>query len=136
MLRKWFYGVGTAGHYPQPRVKGHPHEEESLFLGRCQRGPVVLLAGRQGAARDVGCDIGKQRILVMLRWGEGDLEKPWRVRHPSALTRLRDLLVELSRGRRLRIGMEPTGTYADPLRQLLADAGLLVLRVGTKAAHD
>jgi transposase len=95
-----------------------------------------LLAGRDGAALDVGCDIGKQRILVMLRWGEGDLEKPWRVRNPSELTRLRDLLVELARGRRLRLGMEPTGTYGDPLRQLLADAGLVVQRVGTKAAHD
>ncbi len=95
-----------------------------------------LLAGRQGAAVDVGCDIGKQWILMMLRWEEGDLEKPWRVRHPSALTRWRDLLVQLSRGRRLRIGMEPTGTYGDPLRQLLADAGLLVPRVGAKAAHD
>jgi transposase len=95
-----------------------------------------ILAGREGAALDVGCDIGKQRVLVMLRWGEGDLEKPWRVRNPSELTRLRDLLVELSYGRRLRIGMEPTGTYGDPLRQLLADAGLTVQRVGAKAAHD
>jgi len=95
-----------------------------------------LLAGREDAAVDVGCDIGKHNVLVMLRWGEADLEKPWRVRNPSELTRLRDLLVELSRGRRLRIGMEPTGTYGDPLRQLLADAGLRVQRVGTKAAHD
>jgi transposase len=95
-----------------------------------------LLAGRSGAALDVGCDIGKQRVLVMLRWGEGDLEKPWRVRNPSELPRLRDLLVELARGRRLRIGLEPTGTYGDPLRQMLADAGLTVQRVGTKAAHD
>src|SRR6266851_3767000 len=85
-----------------------------------------LLAGREDAAVDVGCDIGKHNVLVMLRWGEADLEKPWRVRHPS----------ELTRGRRLRIGMEPTGTYGDPLRQLLADAGLRVQRVGTKAAHD
>src|SRR5216683_2600364 len=95
-----------------------------------------LLAGREDAAVDVGCDISKHNVLVMLRWGEADLEKPWRVRNPSELTRLRDLLVELSRGRRLRIGMEPTGTYGDPLRQLLADAGLRVQRVGTKAAHD
>src|SRR6266851_4227018 len=79
-----------------------------------------LLAGREDAAVDVGCDIGKHNVLVMLRWGEADLEKPWRVRNPSELTRLRDLLVELSRGRRLRIGMEPTGTYGDPLRQLVA----------------
>lgn len=95
-----------------------------------------LLAGRHGSAVDVGCDVGKRRILVMLRWGAGDLEKPWRVRNPSELTRLRDLLVELRRGRPLRIGLEPTGTYGDPLRQLLADAGLTVQRVGTKAAHD
>lgn len=95
-----------------------------------------ILRGRQGAALDVGCDIGKQRLFVMLRWGAGDWEKPWRVRNPGELTRLRDLLVELSRGRRLRIGLEPTGTYGDPLRQLLAGAGLTVLRVGTKAAHD
>ena len=95
-----------------------------------------LLEGRGDAPLDVGCDVGKDRVLVMLRWGEGDLEKPWRVRNPSDLTRLRDLLVELSRGRRLRIGLEPTGTYGDPLRQLLADAGLTVWRVGTKATHD
>jgi len=95
-----------------------------------------VLAGREDAPVDVGCDIGKDSVLVMLRWGEGDLEKPWRARNPSELTRLRDLLVELSRGRRLRIGMEPTGTYGDPLRQVLADAGLRVLRIGTKAAHD
>src|SRR6266851_5565180 len=38
-----------------------------------------LLAGREDAAVDVGCDIGKHNVLVMLRWGEADLEKPWRV---------------------------------------------------------
>jgi transposase len=95
-----------------------------------------LLARRAGAAVDVGCDIGKEHILVVLRWGPGDFEKPWRVRNPSELTRLRDLLVAAAQGRQVRIGMEPTGTYGDPLRQLLADAGLAVYRVGTKAAHD
>src|SRR5271170_3527613 len=95
-----------------------------------------LLRGRDGAPVDVGLDVGKHRLLVMLRWGAGDLDKPWRVANPTELTRLRDLLVALARGRTLRIGLEPTGTYGDPLRQLLADAGLTVWRVGTKATHD
>lgn len=97
---------------------------------------AALLRGREGAAVDVGCDIGKKHILVMLRWGPGDFEKPWRVGNPSDLSRLRELLLQVAQGRTLRIGMEPTGTYGDPLRQLLADAGLAVQRVGTKAAHD
>jgi transposase len=95
-----------------------------------------IQAGREGAALDVGCDIGKKQVWVVLRWGAGDMERPWRVQSPSQLTLLRDLLVELAQGRRLRIGMEPSGTYGDPLRQLLADAGLSVERVGTKMAHD
>jgi transposase len=84
----------------------------------------------------VGCDISKDWLWVVLRWGAEDFERPWRVRQPSDLRALRDLLIELGRGRRLRIGLEPTGTYGDPLRQLLTDAGLSVQRVGTKAAHD
>src|SRR5882724_114078 len=95
-----------------------------------------ILDGRFGDPVDVGCDIHKEVIWVMLRWGNGDFEKPWRVGNPSELPVLRDLLVQLAEGRRMRLGMEPTGTYGDPLRQLLADAGLTVQRVGTKASHD
>src|SRR5712671_4590396 len=38
-----------------------------------------ILDGRFGDPVDVGCDIHKEVIWVMLRWGNGDFEKPWRV---------------------------------------------------------
>jgi transposase len=34
------------------------------------------------------------------------------------------------------VALEPSGTYGDPLRQAVTDAGLTVLRVSSKAAHD
>ena len=46
------------------------------------------------------------------------------------------LLVPLARGRQLRVALEPSGTYGDALRQACQDAGLSVLRVSPKAAHD
>src|SRR5688500_1153810 len=96
----------------------------------------AVIQGRDSAPLDVGTDVGKRHVLVSLRWGEGDWVRPWRVRNPSELRLLGDLLVRLSVGRRLRIGMEPTGTYGDPLRQLLSEAGLSVYGVSAKRAHD
>ena len=34
------------------------------------------------------------------------------------------------------VALEPSGTYGDPFRQALTDAGLNVQRVSPKAAHD
>ena len=34
------------------------------------------------------------------------------------------------------MALEPSGTYGDPLRQALSDAGIAVVRVSPKAAHD
>ena len=42
----------------------------------------------------------------------------------------------LAVGRRVRVALEPSGTYGDALRQALDDAGLEALRVSPKAAHD
>jgi transposase len=84
----------------------------------------------------VGLDIGKEFIFAVLRWGVGDIERPWKIRNPSELLFFVQMLVRLGQGRRLEIGMEPTGTYGDALRQALADAGLTVRRVSTKASHD
>jgi transposase len=46
------------------------------------------------------------------------------------------LLRRLGAGRELLVALEPSGTYGDALRQALADGGVEVRRVGTKAAHD
>jgi transposase len=113
-------------------MKKKPYSSVSVNQVRLE----AILEGRDGQALDVGCDVGKGQVFVMLRWGEKDFEKPWRVRQPRHLWALRDRLVALKNGRQLRIGFEPTGTYGDPLRQLLTEAGLSVQRVGTKIAHD
>jgi transposase len=84
----------------------------------------------------VGVDIGKLDLLVVLRWANGQYERPWRVANPGGIGILVVLLKLLSAGRTLRVALEPSGTYGDALRQALHDAGLPVQRVSPKAAHD
>lgn len=98
--------------------------------------PLSILAGRDGQAVDVGLDIGKRWIYVVLRWKDKDFGRPWKVRNPTELSALTRLLGEVGQGRRMTIAMEPTGTYGDALRQALADAKLAVRRVSPKAAKD
>jgi transposase len=95
-----------------------------------------LTRGRAGREVVVGFDIGKFEILAVPRWGEKDFGRPWRVENPEQLRDLVGLLVQLGQGRALRLALEPSGTYGDALRQALHDAGLSVLRVSPKRAHD
>lgn len=96
----------------------------------------VLMRGRAGQDVVVGFDIGKFEILTVLRWDNNDFNRPWRVSNPEQIAELVRLLVQLGQGRRLRLALEPSGTYGDPLRQACHDAGLSVWRVSPKAAHD
>jgi transposase len=95
-----------------------------------------LTRGRAGLDVDVGFDIGKFEILTVPRWGDKDFSRPWRVNNPQQIPEVVGLLVQLGQGRRLRVALEPSGTSGDALRQALHDAGLEVLRVSPKAAHD
>ena len=95
-----------------------------------------LAQGHQGQEVVVGADIGKYEILAVARWAAGDFARPWRIHNPEEIPQLVGLLVQLARGRRLRVALEPSGTYGDALRQALHDAGLEALRVSPKAAHD
>lgn len=95
-----------------------------------------LTQGRAGHAVVVGFDIGKFEILAVPRWGLNDFGRPWRILNPEQLPVLLRLLVQFAQGRELRLALEPSGTYGDALRQACHDAGLPVLRVGPKAAHD
>jgi transposase len=96
----------------------------------------LLTQGRAGQDVVVGADIGKFDILTVPRWADSDFGRPWRVHNPEQIPELVGLLVPLAQGRRLRVALEPSGTYGDALRQALHDAGLEVLRVRPKAAHD
>jgi transposase len=95
-----------------------------------------VLEGRDGLAVTVGIDVGKYELLAVCRWADGRFLRPWRARNPGDLAALVALLEQLRAGRRLVVALEPSGTYGDALRQALADRGLEVQRVGTKAAHD
>src|SRR3954454_16789649 len=95
-----------------------------------------LTRGRQGLDVVVGADIGKFDILVVPRWPDADFGRPWRVQNPQQVPDLVRLLVQLSQGRRLRVALEPSGTYGDVLRQALHDANLPGQRVSPQADHD
>jgi transposase len=96
----------------------------------------VLSRERGGQGVHVGFDVGKEAVLCVARWQEGRFERPWLVKNPEEIGVLAGLLACVAKERPLTAAMEPTGTYGDPLRQALADAGLRVERVGAKAAHD
>jgi len=94
---------------------------------------VQAAAGRQAA---VGMDVGKHAVLCVVRWQDGEFERPWKVKNPAEIPLLVGLLRSLAERCRLRAAMEPTGTYGDPLRAELDRQGLGLDRVGGKAAHD
>jgi transposase len=95
-----------------------------------------LLYGKESVGVTVGIDVGKHRLLAVCRWDDGTFERPWRIQNPSELPDLVKLLQQVGGDRKLVVAMESSGTYGDALRQALADAGLELQRVGTKATHD
>jgi transposase len=95
-----------------------------------------LTRSHEGQALVVGIDVGKFRLAVVGRWPDGQFERPWWVANPEQVPDLVRLLAELAAGRPLTVALEPSGTYGDPLRQALQDAGVAMQRVSPKAAHD
>jgi transposase len=95
-----------------------------------------LAAQRPGETIVVGVDVGKLELRVVVRWADGQYERPWRVANPGEIQALVERLQVLARGRSLRVALEPSGTYGDALRQALHDAGLVAERISPKAAHD
>jgi transposase len=94
------------------------------------------LEQRGGREVYAGLDVGKESIYCTLRWGSNDFDRPWRVRNPSDVVRLAELLSAVGQGRQLIAALEPTGTYGDALRQALEKANVTVHRVSPKNASD
>ena len=95
----------------------------------------VLRSVAAGAAT-AGLDIGKYEIRAVVRWKDGSFERPWKAQNPAEIEALVGLLRTVADHRPLLVAMESTGTYGDALRAKLDQAGLEILRVGGKAAHD
>ncbi len=94
-------------------------------LSRLHDGPVWL-----------GLDIGKTSIFAVVRDAQGHFERPWKVHNPHEIPELIMRAQQLAQCRPVVIAMESTGSYGDPLRQALTDAGLEIHRVGSKATSD
>jgi transposase len=94
--------------------------------------------GRNHDGQDlfIGLDIGKYDMKAVARWSDGSFERPWQVQNPTEIHVLIGLLTQLRPERRLLVGMEPSGTYGDALRQALHDADIAVARISPKISHD
>lgn len=92
--------------------------------------------GREGVGMTFGVDVSKRDLKVMARWETEEYERPWKVENPGEIRELVEKLRLIKKGRELRVAMEPSGTYGDPLRQALTEAGIEVHRVSPKASHD
>jgi transposase len=97
---------------------------------------AAVSRGHPGEPVTVGLDIGKYRVLAVARWADAQFERPWLVANPEHLPDWLALLQRLGRDHAVTVALEPSGTYGDPIRQALTDAGLAVQRVSPKAAHD
>jgi len=95
-----------------------------------------VVRGREGQAAEVGVDVAKREVVGVCRWRDGSFLRPWSVDNPGELADFVGLLQRVKTGRELTVAMEPTGTYGDALRQALSDAGMALVRVSPKAAHD
>ncbi len=87
------------------------------------------MGGREGQGAVVGFDVGKRRLLAVVRWEDGRFERPRLVENPGEVPVLVGLLKHQSAGRGLRLAMEPTRTYGEALRQALSNAGLPLSRL-------
>ena len=85
----------------------------------------------------VGLDIAKGEIVLVVRWGEGNFERPWSVKNPSEIDLLIERLLLLKEtSDSLTIGLESTGTYGEAVRYAMTAAGLEVHRVSGKKVSD
>jgi transposase len=95
------------------------------------------LAGRPAGTVWVGVDVGKDDCKMVFRWQDGEFERPVRWENPGQIPlAVACLQAVVGSGRPVQVVIESTGTYGDPFRQALADAGLSVRRVSGKVAKD
>ena len=95
-----------------------------------------LTAHRLGQTATVEVDIAKSECVACVVWPDRSFERPWRVKSPGEVRLLVAKLIELKGRCPVAVAMESSGTYGDPLRQALSDAGIEVRRVSTKAVKD
>ncbi len=87
----------------------------------------------------VALDVAKARFVVGLATLAGEVVKLFRFEHPTETSAFLSVFAELQRGvepSKLRVAMEPTGTYGDAIRHQLHVAGAEIHMVSPKRTHD
>jgi transposase len=84
----------------------------------------------------VGVDVAKGELVACLVGPDRSFDRPWKIKSPDQVRLFVSKLLELREHYPLVVAMESSGTYGDPLRQALFDAGIGVQRVSAKAVKD
>lgn len=87
----------------------------------------------------VAVDVAKAKFVVALATWAGEIVKLFRFEHPTETTAFLALFAELQRNiepSKLRVAMEPTGTYGDAIRHQLHVRGAEIHMVSPKRTHD
>lgn len=95
-----------------------------------------ILERRRGHPAVIGVDVAKGELIACLVAADRSFDRPWRIKSPGQVRLLVAKLLELGGHCPLVVAMESSGTYGDPFRQALADAGVEVQRVSAKAVKD
>jgi len=83
----------------------------------------------------VGTDVAKEDYFAAFMNERGDVEITIKWKHPFDSRDFVELLNELPCSS-IEVSMEPSGSYGDPVRQLIIESGLDVFRVSPKRSHD
>jgi transposase len=95
-----------------------------------------IIERRRGQALVIGVDVAKAELIACLVAPDRCFDRPWRMESPGQVRLLLSKLLELRVHCPLVVAMESSGTYGDPFRQALFDAGIEVQRVSAKAVKD
>ncbi len=89
----------------------------------------------EGKRISVGCDVAKESYFAVLMDESYKKLITLKWQHPIQTRDVVALLANLP-CLSLAVSMEPSGTYGDPFRHLLYDAGIDVFKVSPKGVHD
>src|SRR5262245_49155040 len=77
-------GEGETVEVSQPRLSAViPMSSRAYRATRVNDGNWEQIArGKEGLGVTLGVDVGKFEVLVVGRWADGRLERPWRIKNP------------------------------------------------------
>ena len=83
----------------------------------------------------VGTDVAKEDYYACLMDEQREVVITTRWKHPLHSRTFVNLIKDLPASS-IQVAMEPSGSYGDPVRQLLMESGIEVFRVSPKRSHD